>query len=171
MHNTVSVWLKTKSLIKTICSSFRLLKLCLMMSASRSALDASILQGAILWKERVCAAMPTVASSFVHPVCVLSMVPKSVEVSLSAAVRRTRCFQEALKASATLRDCERQSLYSCFAFLQSPTQWWWRWATATGFVASTWGQLLYLSMCLCACLCTILTSFFFYFFTKFFLYF
>lgn len=50
--------------------------------------------------------MPTVASSFAHPVCVLSMVPKSVEVSLSAVVRRTRCCQEALKASATLGDCD-----------------------------------------------------------------
>lgn len=82
------------------------------MSALSLALDANILQGVTQWKGRVCAAELTVVSSFAPPVCVRSTVQESVAASLEAVARKTRCFQEALKASETLGDCEPEELCS-----------------------------------------------------------
>lgn len=56
----------------------------------------------------MCAAELIVLSSFAQLVFVHSMVPKSVEASLEVDARRTSCFQEVLKASETLGDCEQK---------------------------------------------------------------
>lgn len=54
----------------------------------------------------MCAAIPTVASSFAHPACAPFTAPESAGAKRSVLARRTLCCQGALKASATSGGCE-----------------------------------------------------------------
>lgn len=77
------------------------------MSASSRAPGASTLLDVILLRGRGYAPGPTAASSFAQTASVPSTAPRSVLAGQPAvAAKKTFFFQEVLRVSATLGDCE-----------------------------------------------------------------